>query len=30
MALVTFLCDVREFTGKQLIAYIYHENSFKL
>ena len=29
MALVTFLCDVLEFTGKQLIAYIYYESSFK-
>ena len=29
MALVTLLCDVLKFTGKQLIAYIYHESSFK-
>ena len=29
MALVNLLCNILEFTDKQLIAYIYHKNSFK-
>ena len=30
MALVFLLCELLEFTSKQLIAYIYHESNFKL